>query len=107
HFLIEEANRFLLGTTPEGQRFSRVMARAFQHTEMAAAAKTFAGGTLPAGLAQRLGPLPVPPPLRDLAQFFVPAQDRRHLADCDVAETFHRRSRRHGLRTRDPGSRLR
>jgi hypothetical protein len=90
HFLIDEATRFLLGTTTARRRFRNVLARAFIHTEMASVARTFAGGALPPALDRRLGPLPVPAPLRELAEQFILAQDERHAADYDLARSFMR-----------------
>ncbi len=90
HFLIEEANRFLLGTTGPRAGLRDLLARAFAHTEMASAARTFGGGTLPAALSRRLGAPPISQPLRVLADTFVEAQDRRHLADYDPGASFNR-----------------
>jgi hypothetical protein len=90
HFLIEEANRFLLGTTAPRAGLRDLLARAFAHTEMASAARTFGGGTLPAALHRRLGAPPISQPLRDLADTFVAAQDQRHLADYDPGGSFNR-----------------
>jgi hypothetical protein len=90
HFLVEEANRLFLGTTAPRAGLRNLLARAFTHTEMAAAARTFAGGTLPAAQNQRLGAPAIPTPLRVLASTFLDAQDQRHLADYDPAGSFYR-----------------
>ncbi len=90
HFLVEESNRLLLGTTAELGGLRNVLARAYTHTEMANAARTFAGGNLPAGILQRLGPAPIPSELRAFTQTFLDLQEQRHLADYDIAATFAR-----------------
>jgi hypothetical protein len=90
HFLIEEANRFLLGTTAARGRLRNVLARAFTHTEMASAARTFAGGNLPATLSLRLGAPAIPSGLRELARTFEESQELRYLADYDPGESFAR-----------------
>jgi hypothetical protein len=91
HFLLEQAIQFLVGVKGGRTPLGKVLARAFMHGEMVAAAKTFAGGSLPPSLNQRLGVLSIPTPLRALAERFVTAQERRHLADYDLLETFWRR----------------
>jgi hypothetical protein len=90
HFLVEEANRLLLGATPARAALRDLLARAFTHTEMAATARTFAGGTLPAAQNQRLGAPAIPEALRVLANTFLDAQDQRHLADYDPGGSFSR-----------------
>ncbi len=90
HFLVEETNRFLIGTTPERAGLRDVLARAYTHTEMATTARSFAGGNLPAGVTRRMGLLTIPAALQNLAQTFLDTQERRHLADYDLAETFSR-----------------
>lgn len=90
HFLVEEANRLLLGTTVPRAGLRDLLARAYTHTEMAATARTFAGGTLPAAQSQRLGAPAIPGALRTLAGTFLDAQDQRHLADYDPGGSFNR-----------------
>ncbi len=90
HFLIDEANRLLLGTTPGHAGLRNLTARAFVHAEMAAASRTFAGGTLPATIVRQVGTLTIPAPLRELAEQFSLTQDRRHLADYDRVTRFSR-----------------
>jgi hypothetical protein len=90
HFLIEETMRFLLGTTAARAGLRNVLARAFTHAEMAAAAKTFAGSSLPPLLSRRLGAPALPPGLRLLARTFLRAQEMRHAADYDPGESFNR-----------------
>lgn len=91
HFLIDQSSRFLVGSTGQRERFRKATARAYVHGEMAAAAKTFRGGALPAAIQRSVGPLTVPGELRDLASRFLDAQDERHLADYDLSATFLRR----------------
>jgi hypothetical protein len=90
HFLIEEANRFLIGTTTERTGLRNVLTRAFAHTEMATTARSFATGPLPPGILQRMGTTPIPASLRQSAQTFLVAQELRHLGDYDLARTFLR-----------------
>lgn len=90
HFLIEEANRFLLGTTAARAGLRDIVTRAFTHTEMATTARSFVRGTLPAAIVRRLGPLAIPNAVRQLAEAFLDLQDQRHLADYDVSESFLR-----------------
>ena len=64
--------------------------RAFVHSEMKKAAKTFAsGGTLPANIrAVYSGVIPVE--LKKVAQAFVDLQEARHKSDYDLNTTFTR-----------------
>jgi hypothetical protein len=90
HFLVERASRFLVGGSGDRDLFRKVLSRAFSHSEMASACKSFAGGSLPASVLQRMGPIPIPRELQQLAELFSNAQDVRHLADYDLAESFRR-----------------
>ena len=90
HFLIDRSSRFLVGSTGQREQFRKATARAYAHGEMAAAAKTFCGGTLPAAVQRSVGTLTIPRELRDLASRFLDAQDQRHLADYDLSVTFLR-----------------
>ncbi len=58
---------------------------------MKGAAKSFAGGTLPAALRPALAGNPVTPELSEVAQAFVDLQEARHEADYDLGRTFTRR----------------
>jgi hypothetical protein len=77
-FLVDRASRFLVGSTGDSDLFRKVLSRAFIHSEMAAACKSFRGGTLPGAIAQRFGSLVVPKELRLLAATFCDAQQLRH-----------------------------
>jgi len=90
HFLIDQSSRFLVGSTGDREAFRKVLARAYLHGEMASAAKSFRGGTLPASLRRSIGTLTIPRRLRILAERFINAQDARHLADYDLSASFVR-----------------
>jgi len=90
HFFIDQSSRFLVGTAGDRERIRRTLARAYVHAEMAAAAKSFRGGTLPAAISRSVGTLTISTELRVLAACFLDAQDKRHLADYDLAVTFLR-----------------
>src|SRR5262249_43105354 len=68
HFLIDRSSRLLVGSTRERDRFRKVVARAYGHSEMYSVARTFRGGTLPALITRIAGPLSIPSVLRDLAE---------------------------------------
>lgn len=90
HFLVDQSSRFLVGSTNHREALRRVAARAFQHGEMADAAKSFRSGTLPPPVTRIAGVVSVSSQLRDVTRVFVLAQEQRPLADCDLAETFLR-----------------
>lgn len=90
HFLADRASRFLVGSSGERDQIRKVLSRAFGHTEMYSACKSFGGGNLPDGLAQRLAGVTIPGALQDLARRFGSAQELRHQADYDLAVSFQR-----------------
>ena len=90
HFLIDRSSRFLVGSKGERESFRKTLARAYGHNEMQSVARTFRGGTLTATITRIVGPLPIPPMLRRLAELFVSLQDERHLAEYDPAASYLR-----------------
>src|SRR3954453_12100310 len=91
HLLVDEACRVQIGAQHNQAPFRRVLGRAFVHTVMKEACKSFAGGTLKKGVAKGLpAGFTVPAEIRDLALNFVEKQDNRHLADYDLTERFKR-----------------
>ncbi|MBI2303090.1 MAG: hypothetical protein HYU66_29635 [Armatimonadetes bacterium] len=90
HLLIDEAAKQMLGAAPRDRRLRQCMARAFDHTAMAKACRSFAGGNLPATIAQTTSPLPLPADLQLVANTFVRLQEKRHRADYDLRPTFTR-----------------
>jgi uncharacterized protein (UPF0332 family) len=88
HFLIDEACRNIVGTTHQRRSLRHVLMRAFSHTTMKNASKTFSGGNLPAGLSTTLSTIVVSSELREVAGTFVTLQDERHRADYDLASPF-------------------
>jgi uncharacterized protein (UPF0332 family) len=91
HFLVDESCRVQIGAQHNQAPFRRVLGRAFTHTVMKEACKSFSGGTLKKGVAKGLpAGFAVPAEIRDLASIFVEMQDNRHLADYDLTERFKR-----------------
>lgn len=86
HLLIHEASRSF--ATNKALRL--LMSRAFIHSEMNKASKSFAGGTLPQRFNTVSGGQAVPPNLRDVAKAFVELQQARHEADYNLARSFSR-----------------
>ncbi len=88
HLLIHEATRMLVsGAALDNLR--TLVARAFAHTTMNEACRSFAAAQLPAAVAA-VAPGPVPRDLREVAQAFVDLQEARHEADYDLALRFSR-----------------
>jgi hypothetical protein len=91
HLLVDEACRVQIGAQHAQAPFRQVLGRAFVHTVMKEACRSFGGGTLRKGVAKGLPPgFTVPPEIRNLALTFVELQDLRHLADYDLTERFKR-----------------
>jgi hypothetical protein len=90
HFLVDRSSRALVGSARDREPLRHMLARAYGHSEMASAAKTFRGGNLPAAMTRVVGTLNFPVHLRNLAELLVNLQDQRHLADYDLATTLLR-----------------
>lgn len=90
HFLIDEACRNVVGTSHQRRNLRAVLARAFSHSTMLKASKSFSGGNLPAGIADMLASATVPSELREVAHSFVRLQEERHRADYNLASRFSR-----------------
>ena len=91
HHLVDEACRIQIGAQHNQAPFRQVLGRAFVHTVMKEACKSFGGGTLKKGVAKGLpAGFTVPAEIRDLALTLVDLQERRHLADYDLTERFKR-----------------
>jgi uncharacterized protein (UPF0332 family) len=91
HCLVDLACRCIIGTANERRPYRDVLARSFQHRSMVGACHSFAGGSLPRKIADRLPTgFMVPTDIRNVAQIFCEAQEKRHLADYDTAQTFTR-----------------
>jgi hypothetical protein len=89
HLLVDEGSSLVA----RGNRLNAIRAlvsRAFAHSEMKAAASSFAGGTPRAAIARALGPSPVPGELKLVAKSFVQLQEARHWADYDVSRPIYR-----------------
>jgi hypothetical protein len=90
HFLVHRSSRFLIGNVRERKPLRHALARAYDHGEMASAAKSFYGGTLPAPIQWHVGKLMVTAELKQMAGLFLEAQEQRHLADYDLTAVFRR-----------------
>lgn len=88
HFLVDAACRNIVGTGHQRRHLRHVIARAFSHSTMKNASKSFAGGTLPAGLSTTLLSSTISSGLRDVAEAFVTLQEERHRADYVLAKPF-------------------
>lgn len=91
HFLADQYSRQLIGTGHARLAFRQVLARGMEHGEMNDACKSFSGGTLKQKVAKGL-PLnyQIAREVQQIAQTFVEMQQKRHLADYDLSETFLR-----------------
>jgi uncharacterized protein (UPF0332 family) len=91
HMLVDEACRVQVGAQHNQAPYRQVLGRAFAHTVMKEACKSFGGGTLKKGVAKGLpGGFAVPAEVRQLAETFVDLQEWRHRADYDLTERFKR-----------------
>jgi uncharacterized protein (UPF0332 family) len=91
HLLVDEACRVQVGAQHNQAPYRQVLGRAFVHTVMKEACKSFGGGTLKKGVAKGLpARFAVPGEIRDLAWTFVDLQEWRHVADYDLTERFKR-----------------
>jgi len=89
HLLVSEATgRLLTGTSRAHMK--DVVARAFDHAEMNAAASQFAKGTPDRKVMALLGTSVVSPDLAAVARTFVDLQEFRHEADYNVGRRFTR-----------------
>jgi uncharacterized protein (UPF0332 family) len=84
HLLIHEASTMLVPNAA----LRLIVSRAFAHTEMNKAPKSFAGGTLPNKFGPVTGGAPIPNALIDVARAFVDLQQARHEADYNLAKSF-------------------
>lgn len=95
HYLVSEACCVQLGAQHAQAPFRYVIARAYSHAVMKSACTGFGGGTLKDSVKKGLpgnskGQYAVPAAIKDLAATFAELQEKRHLADYDLAERFSR-----------------
>ena len=91
HFLVDQSSRCVFGTANDRRPFRYVLARAFEHSAMLKACKSFANGTLPAKIQSALpATFGVALEVRAIARTFVAAQETRHEADYDLSVSFTR-----------------
>ena len=89
--LVDEACRVQIGAQHNQAPYRQVLGRAFAHTVMKDACKSFGGGTLKKGVAKGLPVgFAIPAEIREMADTFVDLQEWRHLADYDLTERFKR-----------------
>ena len=94
HLLVEESCRVQMGSASSQKAYRHSLGRAFVHTVMKDACRSYAGGTLPStiakGLPQSSKMYAVPKPIQLIASRFVDLQESRHAADYDLRERFKR-----------------
>jgi len=90
HLLIDAATKQFAGAGPSLSGIRHVLARGYNHAEMAAASKSFAGGALPASVQSATGHAPVPVDLQTVADVFRRLQEARHEADYNLAKPWTR-----------------
>lgn len=95
HYLVDEVCCVQLGSQNAQREHRYALARAFVHTSMKEACASFAGGTLKDAIIKGLprdanGNYPIPSEIRNIARTFVELQEKRHLADYDLSETFRK-----------------
>ncbi len=91
HCLVEEACVCQLGAQHSQTPLRNVLARAYSHSVMKAACKSFGGGALKNAAAKGLPTsFMIPREIREVAAHFVELQEKRHLADYDRTEAFLR-----------------
>ncbi len=95
HYLVDEVCCAQIGTQNSQKEHRHALARAFAHSSMKDACISFAGGTLKEAIIKGLprdanGNYPIPIEIRDIAGTFAELQEKRHLADYDLSETFRK-----------------
>ena len=90
HFLIEEATLLVVNTGFSSKPLRQIVARAFTHTAMNEASKSFKSRNLPELYDTLLTSSPIPPELGRIAAAFVDSQQNRHRADYDLSAPFSR-----------------
>ncbi|MCC7422285.1 MAG: hypothetical protein IT428_18560 [Planctomycetaceae bacterium] len=91
HALIDGSCRMVFGGQHQQAPFRQVLGRAFSHSVMKEACRSFLGGTLKASVRKGLpSAFTIPAAVRRMAEAFVELQQIRHLADYDLTERFTR-----------------
>jgi hypothetical protein len=91
HYLVDQACRELLGTQNEKSGYRHELARAFDHGCMKEACVAFRDVSLPKRMTSALpATFGIPPELQFVAETFVQAQEKRHIADYDLSIRFTR-----------------
>jgi len=95
HYLVDEACCAQIGTQNDQKEHRHALARAYVHTSMKDACKSFNGGALKGAIIKGLprdanGNYPIPVEIRNIAGTFVELQEMRHQADYDLSERFRK-----------------
>lgn len=91
HALIDGSCRLVFGGHYSQTPYRQVLGRAFSHSVMKEACRSFLGGTLKSSVRKGLpSSFAVPAEVRRIAEAFVELQQVRHLADYDLTERFIR-----------------
>ena len=95
HFLVDEVCCAQMGTQHAQRPYRQTLSRAFAHATMKSACSSFGGGTLKDSVIKGLprnqnGNYVISREIRDIAATFAELQEKRHLADYDLAERFKR-----------------
>lgn len=95
HFLVDKACCVQIGTQHVQRGYRHALGRAFAHSVMKDACSSFGGGTLKSSMIKGLprdqnGNYPIPKAIQNIAATFAELQEKRFLADYDLAERFKR-----------------
>lgn len=91
HFLVDQACRSVLGTQQGQAAYRRLLGRAFDHSAMKGACRSFGGGTLPDSIQRALpANFRIARETKRVAGTFVELQEARHRADYDLTQPFTR-----------------
>jgi hypothetical protein len=86
HLIVHESTVAWFGSGPDRRPLRDIIGRAYTHTQMKEACRSFSGGMLKQHLLDRLpGGFAVPPEVQSIAQLFVDLQQARHSADYDLS----------------------
>lgn len=93
HQLVEDSSAELIGGGRENVELRGLLRRAYVHSDMQKASKSFASdrGGLPLGIRACVHGEKLPPELTRMAKTFVVLQEARHEADYDLSLRFIRK----------------
>jgi len=95
HYLVAQSCRAIIGTQHAQRGYRHALSRAFLHTTMKNACRSFSSCQLPAAVAKPLpgavgGAVVVANEIKAIAATFCELQQKRVMADYDLAERFRR-----------------